>query len=307
MDVLPLPSPDGALSGLRRSLQRRLSVQRVLIAVGSEGLTCAWSSQGSWLWTQAHWPEGACRLGLPEIPEAMADLIADTLLDLGLLGARVELLLPLDLCQWRVIDGHLSGQSLPCNDVRLRQLPWSLDPDDCYISTFDCFGSLLAVGLSRSGLQAWIDVFEQADLCLDRVDWLISAAWRGALQETSHQSSSLAWVVAHEQQKRLILLRHGVPEVDRIFDDQTEQWLQNVSDFVRVWRETDHADSSVQWLVTAPQSIRAQMNRSMGFCADIGSADSSQLFEHRGIDSLADPQLMDPLVSLGFVGLGLAR
>ena len=304
---MPLPSTDGLVSSLRGSLQRRLSVRRVLIAVGFEGLTCAWLNQGRWRWTWADWPEDVCPKGLPEKPEAIADLIADTLLDLGLIGARVELLLPLELCEWRVVDGSPSDQGMFCDDAVLHHLPWSLDPDDCYVSSSDCLGSVLAVGLSRSGLQAWIDVFEQADLHLDRVDWLLSAAWRGLLQDVSQHDSDLAWVIAHGQQKRLILLRHGVPEVDWILVEQEEEWLTAASDLVRVWQQLNHSDSPLQWLMTAPASARLPVSGLAGLGTQVESTQASDLLDYHAFDPLAESHLLDPLVSLGLVGLGLSR
>lgn len=306
-DVLPLPSSDGFLAGLRGSFQRRLSVRRVLIALGSEGFTCAWSNQGRWLWTSAQWPEGVCNQGYPDKPEAIADLIADLLLDLGLIGARVELLLPLELCEWRVVDGSSPDPGVFCDEALLRHLPWSLDPDDCYVSSSDCFGSLLAVGLSRSALQAWIDVFEQADLHLDRVDWLLSAAWRGALQQGSQHDSNLAWIIAHGQQKRLILLRHGVPEVDRVLVEQGAQLLTAVSDLVRVWQELNPINSPLQWLMTAPASERLPLSGLAGGGMEMSSTQAPDLLDHHPLDPLGDPHLLDPLVSLGLVGLGLSR
>lgn len=302
---VPLPSQAGVVSGLRGSLQRRFSARRVLIAVASEGMTCAWLHQGRWLWTAAHWPDGACSGGLPVQPEPIADLIADTLLDLGLIGARVELLLPLDLCQWRVVDGAAVAPGLPFEQEMVRRLSWSLDPDDSYVSSSDCFGSQLAVGLSRSALQAWIDVFEQADLHLERVDWLLSAAWRGLMRESSQQDVDIVWIVSHGPEKRLILLRDGVPEVDLAFADLDEPRNASLGDFVQVWQESHQGAAAVQWLITAPPSDGLHGLKPKAPGEMVRSTESSAVLEYQSFDPQGEPQLLDPLVSLGFVGLGL--
>ena len=211
---MALLSTEGLIAGFRHSALQRLSAVRVLVALTDQGVTCAWRSKGQWVWVDAEWPPGACIKGRPQQSEAMADLIADLLLDAGLVGARIELLLPLDLCEWRVLDGL--GRSM--NDGSLdraiqRQMSWSFDPGNCYVSCSDCSGSTLAVAVSRVDLQAWIDLFEQADLSLDRVDWLLSAAYRGILHQSAGQDADLAWMIATAQTSRLLLIRNGVPEL----------------------------------------------------------------------------------------------
>jgi hypothetical protein len=42
----------------------------------------------------------------------------------------------------------------------------------------------VALGVTRLQLQAWIDVVDQADLVLRRVDWCLTSALRGLLQLT---------------------------------------------------------------------------------------------------------------------------
>ena len=93
------------------------------MALSAEGLICAWLSNGHWVWASASWPEGICRQGYPQQPEALADLIADFLLDVGIVGAQVELLLPLELCDWRVFDGINSCDDAGLGNAFFRNLP----------------------------------------------------------------------------------------------------------------------------------------------------------------------------------------
>ncbi len=74
----------------------------------------------------------------------------------------------------------------------------------------------VALGVKRVHLQAWIDVIEQADLVLRRVDWCLSSALRGLLQLTQHWSGDLAWLIQDGPSCRLVLLRGGVPELDQV-------------------------------------------------------------------------------------------
>jgi hypothetical protein len=53
----------------------------------------------------------------------------------------------------------------------------------------------VALGVTRLQLQAWIDVMDQADLVLRRVDWCLSSALRGLLQLTHSWSGNLAWLI----------------------------------------------------------------------------------------------------------------
>ena len=110
--------------------------------------------------------------------EAMAELLADLLLDHDLIDAQVELLLPLSGVHWRVLDGIEPGQFEQVKPA-LADLPWPLQPQESYtaltsLGTSD--GSVtgssvtVALGVTRLQLQAWIDVMDQADLVLRRVD-----------------------------------------------------------------------------------------------------------------------------------------
>ena len=305
---MALSVTDGLIAGLRHSAQRRLSAVRVLVALTDQGVTCAWQSKGQWVWVDAEWPPGACIKGRPQQPEAMADLIADLLLDVGLVGARVELLLPLDLCEWRVLD----GLSRLKNDGSLErsiqgQMSWRFEPDSCYVSCSDCSGSILAVAVSRVDLQAWIDLFEQADLPLDRVDWLLSAAYRGILNQSAGQDADLAWMIATSQASRLLLIRNGVPELDRSFvNPEPDQWVDVVGT-IETWRLMQPPTASLLWHLTASSS---QISSSSAL---VEWADQTLTALELSADGLVPwspttaSSLLDPLISLGFEGLGLAR
>ena len=66
--------------------------------------------------------------------EAMAELLADLLLDHDLIDAQVELLLPLSGVHWRVLDGIEPGQFEQANPA-LADLPWPLQPQESYTAS----------------------------------------------------------------------------------------------------------------------------------------------------------------------------
>ena len=296
------------MSGLRVSAQRRLSAVRVLIALTDQGVTCAWLSKGQWHWVDASWPEGACVNGRPQQPEAIADLVADLLLDIGLLGARIELLLPLELCEWRVLDGLGGSRGAPLDRAVLLALPWRFSGDDCYVSCCDCSGSTLAIAASRVDLQAWIDVFEQADLPLDRVDWLLSSACLGLLELTSQRDVDLAWMIGTSRWTRVLLIRNGVPEVDRVIkNDPSDRGLVELVGTIEAWRLLGESSRPLRWLSSwspsapPPPIALTQWVDETAVSLDLPSV------AFRPWDASTDADLLDPLVSLGFSGLGLVR
>jgi hypothetical protein len=109
----------------------------------------------------------------------MAELLADLLLDHDLIDAQVELLLPMAGVHWRVLDGIEPDQFEQAKPA-LADLPWPLQAQESYTaltSLGTAEGSVtsssvtVALGVKRVHLQARIDVIEQADLVLRRVDW----------------------------------------------------------------------------------------------------------------------------------------
>ena len=161
---------------------------------------------------------------MPLQREAMAELLADLLLDNDLMDAQVELLLPLAGVHWRVSDGIEPGQFEQAKPA-LADLPWPLQPQESYTaltSLGTAEGSVpgssvtVALGVMRLQLQAWIDVIEQADLVLRRVDWCLTSALRGLLQLTHSWSGNLAWLIQDGRSCRLVLFNNGVPELDQL-------------------------------------------------------------------------------------------
>ena len=106
------------------------------------------------------WQADACRDGLPLQREAMSEALEELLFDSDVVGARLEMLLPLDGVYWRVLQGvgadvfDSQASSAALKDC----LDWPLDPLESYVMATPCADAVLAVGVKRTMLQAWIDV-----------------------------------------------------------------------------------------------------------------------------------------------------
>ncbi len=198
--------------GLRRFLQTR----RVIAVASDQRLVCCWEDRGQWIWRSGSWPSDSIRDGQPLQRNAIADLLAELLFDCDVVGAQLELVLPIQGSHWRVLDGV--APELPIDSADLlaitTDLNCSLDAADSYVVVTPCVDQTLLVGCPRSLLQAWIDVVEMADLPLRRVDWMVSSAHRGLMLEQQQWSGDIAWVFSDETSYRLVVIRAGIPELD---------------------------------------------------------------------------------------------
>jgi hypothetical protein len=195
---------------------------------------------------------------MPLQREAMAELLADLLLDHDLIDAQVELLLPLAGVHWRVLDGIEPGQFEQVKPA-LADLPWPLQPQESYTaltSLGTSEGSVtgdsvtLALGVTRLQLQAWIDVVDQADLVLRRVDWCLTSALRGLLQLTHPWSGNLAWLIQDGRSCRLVLLRGGVPELDQLMTtpaSDLEGCQREIRAWLTAWQERSPSSAELAW------------------------------------------------------------
>jgi hypothetical protein len=195
---------------------------------------------------------------MPLQREAMAELLADLLLDHDLIDAQVELLLPMAGVHWRVLDGIEPDQFKQAKPA-LADLPWPLQAQESYTaltSLGTAEGSVtsssvtVALGVKRVHLQAWIDVIEQADLVLRRVDWCLSSALRGLLQLTQHWSGDLAWLIQDGPSCRLVLLRGGVPELDQVMTTaaaEVDGCQREIRAWLMAWQQRSPSSAALGW------------------------------------------------------------
>ena len=227
----------------------------MLVTVSDHHLLCCWTTRQGWSWQSVPLPEGSCRDGIPLQREVISELLADLLFDQDVVPGQVELLLPLAGVHWRVLVG-VRPEEVPALEASagyLHELDWPLEPIDTYC-TFACLGdAVMAIGVSRTTLQAWIDVVELADLPLHRVNWSLSSACQGLNNALDAWSDDLALLLPHGQMMRMVLIRDGVPEVDRRFKlEQPDQLRDDIRRFVAAWRAESSVNRSLGWWFSLP-------------------------------------------------------
>ncbi len=243
---------------------------------------------------------------MPLQSEAMGELLADLLLDCDVIGAEIELVLPLAACHWRVLEGVAANgnQEFEISHAFRHDLQWPLEREDTYVSLSSCGDCVLVVGVARTLLRAWIDVLEFADLPLRRVEWVLSAALRGLKLFLPEGVGELAWLIQASQNEpvRLLLMRSGVPDVDRrIRSDQPI--ADQIRDTVRAWQSLVDGGNSLAWCCSL---------------IDQSVLDGSVLFDTMPFEQVLQPQMtwvpspwspdlekgeLDPLVHLALAGV----
>ena len=246
-----------ALDGWLMQAQGLLDPRRVLLAPEDEALHLArWSSDG-WALSNVALPPDLCRSGQPLNSDVLGETIADLLLEQGLSPPQVEfeLLLPLSSCQWRLLEGPAAVGLTCAADLRLLQpeLGWSLVLQDSYLDVIPQArgDSALVVGTDRWLLQAWASTLEEADLSLRRVEWLLSAAWRGLCDARADADEQLVWLVEQGGQWRLLLLSLGCPEIDiGLAASEHPALREEVMELVEAW---DPAGLPGWWVTAGSQ------------------------------------------------------
>lgn len=188
----------------------------------------------------------------------MGELLADLLLDADLVGSQLELVLPLEACEWRVLDGvdvHQQAMAEP-SLAWLDDLNWPLEGSNSYVTLANCAADVMAIGVPRVLMQAWIDVVEMADQPLRRVDWTLSSALRGLMLQLSDWQGDLAWLFPAQRRLRLVLMRVGVPEVDYTIQitepDVIRQELRRV---VSAWQSLTSCSVRLGWCLSLPEHL----------------------------------------------------
>ena len=262
---MPLPSlaEIPQFQALHSQIRRLWAAQTVVVLASDRGLWIVWRSDEGWQVASGSWPEGCCRDGMPLQREAMAELLADLLLDHDLIDAQVELVLPMAGVHWRVLDGIEPDQFEQAKSA-LADLPWPLQAQESYTaltslgtaegsvtsSSVTSSSVTVALGVKRVHLQAWIDVIEQADLVLRRVDWCLSSALRGLLQLTQHWSGDLAWLIQDGPSCRLVLLRSGVPELDQVMTTaaaEVDGCQREIRAWLAAWQQRSESSVALGW------------------------------------------------------------
>ena len=258
------------------------------MAVEGDSLTLSWLKDGKRQWRCERLPADLCRDGLPMQRQALGELCADLLLDSGLStpGVDLELLLPLQACQWRLLEGDAELTVLDGEALRQLQprLDWPFSLENAYLALHASVGTptmCVLVGTQRLMLQAWVDVVEAADLRLHRVDWLLASAWSGLVGSFDQVPDELIWLIRSRGGWRVLLLRHGFPELDRWLGDvelspdlaKAEALQAELKAMLLAW-DRDHRPAQAQpqwertWWITALPQDREQWLPWLGAMAE---------------------------------------
>ena len=243
-------------------LRRLITARRVIALVTSQRLVCCWQEGDGWRWRSGQLPSGWLRQGVPLQREAMAELLADLLLDCDLVGVQLELLLPPEAVHWRVLEdwGPQQDSAAALSPDEWLELGWPLEASNSYVCVSPWAGQVLLVGVPRPTLQAWIDVVELADLSLRRVDWTVSSALRSLMLEPDPGSGDLALVFAEESGIRLVLSRDGMPELDCCIDVGDSSLLAlELRRRVAAWQTHAGGSRPLAWCLSLPESWLEQL------------------------------------------------
>ena len=246
------------LQSLWFGLQRLVRTRRVLVIASDQRLVCCWEDGGQWRWRSGSWPPDSIRDGHPLQRDAISDLLAELLLDCDVVGAQIELVLPIQGSHWRVLDGVAPEQLKDVSELlaTTTDFSWPLDAEDSYLAIAPCVDQMLLIGCPRSLLQAWIDVVEMADLPLRRVDWLVSSAQRGLMLEQQAWAGDLAWVFADASSYRLVVSRAGVPELDCLIRlSNNDDLVLELRRRVAAWQALSGSSPQLAWCLCLPQEL----------------------------------------------------
>ena len=257
MELADLRDRFPALDGLLVQITGYLSRRRVVLAASDRVLSLAWWDQGEQHSIDTNLPPGLCQEGVPLQREALAEMVADLLIDQGLASGSVELelLLPLPSCDWRLLDGASGLVDASSLRVLAPEMTWPLQWQESYVTLSSLKDSDMAmvVGADRLILQAWIDTVALADLNLCQAEWLLVAAWRALQALNAPLQGEWAWLIESEGVWRFVLLCDGLPELDvGLQATQLPSIKEEVLFLLEAWDQKQRqAGARRSWWITA--------------------------------------------------------
>lgn len=286
------------------NLRRLMTTQQLLVLVSDQRLVCCWPTRQGWVWCSAVWPDGSCLDGQPLQPEVMGELLADRLLDANVMPAQVDLLLPLSSVHWRVVDGvQAAGIQAEDDLLQTAVLNWPLDGVSDYRSLQSCEETMLVTGTSRSMLHAWIDVVAVADLPLSSVHGMLSSAFWGLRHLTSEWHGDLVWLLEQGNAVRLVLIRQGVPEVDRLIPASSSTELRGVvRQTISAWQRMSTSTRPLGWWMSLSREMTQRLQSLVDPNLDEHQLDQASIWPLQPLDADLDDSLT-ALEQLSLLGL----
>ena len=218
MELADLRDRFPALDGLLVQISGLLTRRRVVLATSDRVLSLAWWEQGEQRIITTDLPPDLCQGGVPLQREVLAEMVADLLIEQGIASVSVELelLLPLPICDWRLLEGAAGLGDATSLRVLAPEMTWPLQWQESYVALTSLQDREMAmvVGADRLILQAWIDMVASADLNLCQAEWIVVAAWRALQALNGPLEGEWAWLIESEGIWRLVLPCEGRPELD---------------------------------------------------------------------------------------------
>ena len=135
--------------------------------------------------------------------------------------------------------------------------------------------------------------------------WVLSAALRGMhhLAETS-TAGDQAWLIQlpDARDARLVLLRDGVPEVDRqvLLDDAGVEMMRR---HVRAWRQLSGTTTPLSWWLTTSAPSADVLSQQLGSEGQLERLALQSAWRPSALQPDLEPAPLDPLVHLALMGM----
>ena len=250
------PALDGVLVQATGLVTRR----RVVLAADDRVLTLSWWARGERRLIHSDLPPDLCQKGLPLQRQVLAEMVADLLLEQNIspFSVELELLLPLQSCHWRLLEGAAGLDDVTSLRALSPDLAWPLPWQESYLALtgLDERGMTIVVGADRLMLQAWIDTVALADISLRQAEWLLIAAWRALQTRNESLQGEWVWLIEHHGDWRLVLLCDGLPELDvPLKAKQLMSLREEVLLLLEAWdQRLGQVDGRRSWWITAGPS-----------------------------------------------------
>lgn len=267
------------LKGRLRTLQGRIFPQQVLVELHDTRMIGQALVQGQPgpLCVDLPLPAKVCKAGLPIEIDALADLIGELMLRENLIDAHVQASLPQEAVQWHVIDW--SNPPAPEEAVAALRL---LDPDlglpyplsEAVIDLQplpDAPGKLLMAATTREVVDAWIEVFDQAGLRLDRLASPQScrlAALRDQL--ATIPADTLVVLISPEGTRGMpfMAIRDGIPLFERILVEKGHRLIPEIQRSIAFLRREFADVRDLRLLLEGPLELQGVLEATLGLPAE---------------------------------------
>ena len=210
-----------------RQVRHQLFPQRLCLQIDDQGLSVQLLTRGKAPQPSpvaVPLPVGICHQGIPQNGAALGDFIGDWLLELGLVACQVEAVLPVAVCQWRVVtwpfDDHPDDPLQALRQLQI-DLGESLKLEQSYLDWQPLppgpgsQARALLVAAPKPVVQAWQEVFAVAGVSLQRLIPAQLQQWRALQPLWGDNATSEHWFVElGDQRSRLWLVVDGVPVAD---------------------------------------------------------------------------------------------